>query len=74
MEGTYSTHGGEWKGMGAHRALLGKPEGKSPHGRPRRRWEDLQAVGWMVKDWIDLAQNKGMWRTLVYAVMNLRVP
>ena len=57
-----------WKGHiarmgeigGAYRALLGKPEGKRPLARSRRRWEDLQEVGWMGKDWVDLAQNKGM--------------
>jgi uncharacterized protein YciW len=45
---------------GAYRALLGKPEGKRPLGKPRRSWEDLHEVGWMDKDWIELAQNKDM--------------
>ena len=59
---------------GVYTAMVGKPEGKRPLGSPKRRWEDLQEVGWMDKDWIDLAQNKGMWWALVNAVMNLRVP
>jgi len=61
---------------GVYGVLVGKPEGKRPLGRPRRRWEDnimmdLQAVGW---DWIDVVQDRNRWRTLVNAVMNLRVP
>jgi hypothetical protein len=52
----------------AYRVLVGKPEGKSPLGRPRHRWEnnikmDLQKVGWGM-DWIDLAQDRGWWRVL----------
>ena len=62
-----------------YRLLLGKPEGRRPLGRPRRRWEDnirmaLQKVGCGYMDWIGLAQDRGRWRTLVSAVMNLRVP
>ena len=58
---------------------VGKPEGKRPLGRPRRRWVDnirldLQEVGCGHVDWIGLAQDRDRWRTLVSAVMNLRVP
>ena len=57
---------------------MGKPEGRRPLERPRRRWKDnikmdLREVGWGV-DWIDLAQDRDRWRALVYTVMNLRVP
>jgi hypothetical protein len=58
---------------------VGKPDGKRPLGRPRRRWEDnikmnLQDVGCEGKDWIYVVQDRGRWRALVNAVMNLRVP
>ena len=63
---------------GVYRVLVGKPEGRRPLGRPRRRWVDirmdLQEVGCGYMDWIGLAQERGRWRTLVSAVMNLRVP
>ena len=63
---------------GVYRALVGKPEGRRPLERPRRRRVDirmdLQEVGCGYMDWIGLAQDTDRWRTLVSAVMNLRVP
>jgi len=64
---------------GVYRVLVGKPEGKRSLGRPRRRWVDnigldLQEVECGYMDWIGLVQNRDGWRTLVSAVMNLRVP
>ena len=69
-------HMGE--GRGVHRVLVGKPEGKRPLGRPRRRWEDnikmdLQEVGGSCEDWMELAQDRDRWRALVGTVINLRV-
>jgi hypothetical protein len=63
---------------GAYRALVGKPEGRRPLGRPRRRWEDnikmdLREAGWGGLDWIYMAQDRDKWRGVVYTVMNLRV-
>ena len=68
---------GEERGM--YRVLVGKPEGKRPLGRPWRRWVDnikmdLQEEECGYMDWIGLAQDSDTWRTLVSAVMNLRVP
>jgi len=64
---------------GVYRVMVGKPEGRRPLGRPRRRWVDnirmdLEEVGCGYMDWIRLAQDRNRWRTLVSAVMNLRVP
>jgi hypothetical protein len=62
-----------------YRILVGKPEGKRPLGRPRRRWEDnikidLRVIGWGSTDWIDLAQDRDQWRAIVNTAMNLMVP
>jgi hypothetical protein len=61
-----------------YKILVGKPEGKRPLGRPRRRWEDgiridLREIGLGGVDWIQLAQDRDWWRAVVSAVMNLRV-
>ncbi|KAJ4442236.1 hypothetical protein ANN_12102 [Periplaneta americana] len=63
----------------AYRVLVGRPEGKRPLGRPRRRWEDnirmdLREVGYDDRDWINLAQDRDQWRAYVRAAMNLRIP
>jgi hypothetical protein len=61
-----------------YRVLMGKPEGKRPLGRPRRKWEDgirmdLRENGWGSVDWIQLAQDRDRWWVVVNTVMNLRV-
>jgi hypothetical protein len=63
----------------AYRILVGKPEGKRPLAKPRRRWVDnikmdLRDIGWGGLDWIDLAQNWDQWKALVNMVMKLWVP
>jgi predicted small integral membrane protein len=63
----------------AYRLLVGKPEGRRPLGRPRRRWLDnitidLVELGWVDMDWIGLAQDRDRWKALVNSVLNLRVP
>jgi hypothetical protein len=65
--------------MNAYRISVGKPEGKRPLGRPRRRWVknikmDLREIGWDGVVWIDMAQHRDQWRALVKTVLNLRVP
>jgi hypothetical protein len=59
--------------------LVGKPEGKRPLERPRRRWEDnikmdVQEVGGGRRDWMELSEDRDRWRALVSTVKNLRVP
>ena len=66
------------EGRGVHRVLVGKPEGKRPLARPRRRWEDnikidLREMGGGGA-WMELAQDKDRWRVLVNTVMSFRVP
>jgi len=67
------------EGRDVHRVLVGKPEGKRPLGRQRRRWENnikmnLQEVGGSCGDWMELAQDRDRWRALVGTVRNIRVP
>jgi hypothetical protein len=76
MGGPCSTNGEK---KNAYRILMGKPEGKRPLGRPRRRWVenirmDLGQVEWGGVDWIGVAQDKNRWSALVNLVLNLRVP
>jgi hypothetical protein len=76
MGGPCSTNGEK---RNTYRLVVGKPEGKRPLGRPRRRWVDniridLGEVRWRDVDWIGLAQDRNRWRAVVNSVLNLRVP
>jgi hypothetical protein len=67
------------EGRGVYRVLVGRPEGKRPLGRPRRRWEnnikmDLRELEIDGANWIRLAQDRVQWRASVNTLMNLRVP
>jgi hypothetical protein len=69
----------KWEGIGVHRVLVGKSEGKRSFGRPRHIWEDnikmdVQELGEGCGDWLELAQDRDRWRALVSMVRNLRVP
>jgi len=68
-----------WEGSSVYGVLVGRPEGKRPVGRPRRRWEDiikmdLRVTGLDGTNWIGLARNRVHWRAFVNTVMNFRVP
>jgi hypothetical protein len=70
---------GVGQGRGVYRVLVGRPEGKRPLGRPRRRWEDnikmgLREIGIEGANWIQLAQDRVRWLAFVNTVMNLRIP
>jgi hypothetical protein len=63
----------------AYKILVGRPKVKKPLGRSRRRWEDniridVREIGWEVVDWMNMAEDRDQWRTVVNTVMNLRVP
>jgi hypothetical protein len=67
------------EGRGVYRIFVGRPEGKRPLGRPRRRWEDnikmdLKEIGIEGANWIQLSQDRVQWRAFVNTVMNFRVP
>jgi hypothetical protein len=67
------------EGRGVYRVLIGRSEGKCPLGRPRRRWGDnlkidLREIGIDGANWIQLAQDRVLWRACVNTIMNLRVP
>ena len=67
------------EGRSAFKILTGKPTGNIPLGRPRRRWEDnirmdLEELSINVGNWVDSAQDRNYWRSLVNAALNLRVP
>jgi hypothetical protein len=76
MDRACSTYGEK---RNAYRLMVGKPEGKRPLGRPRRRCVDnikmdLREIGWGGMEWVDLAQDKGYWKVLVNTAINLPVP
>jgi hypothetical protein len=76
MDRACSTNGEK---RNAYGILVGKPEGKRPLGRQRRRWvnnikRDLREIGWDAVDWIDLAQERDQWRAIVNMVMNFPIP
>jgi hypothetical protein len=76
LGGAYGTYE---EGTGVYTVLFGRPEGKRPLGKPRRKWEDnikmyLRETGIDGANWIQLAQNRVQWRACVNTVMNLRVP
>jgi hypothetical protein len=76
MGGACGAHG---EVRGAYSSLVGRPEGRRPLGRPRRRWEDniktdLREIGFADVDWIQWVQDRDRWRAVVNTVMNLRVP
>ena len=67
------------EGRSTFKILTGKPIGKRPLGRPRRRWEDnirmnLEEMGISAGNWVDSAQDRNYWRALVNAALNLQVP
>jgi hypothetical protein len=67
------------EGRGVYRVLVGRPKGKRPLGRPRRRWEDnimidLREIGTAEANWIQLAQDRLRWRAFMNTVLNFRVP
>ena len=67
------------EGRSAFKILTGKPTGKRPLGRPRRRWEDniimdLEDIGINARNWVDSAQDRNYWRVLVNATLNLQIP
>ena len=85
-EELYSLYRSPWAGhvarmeesRSAFKILTGKPTGKRPFGRPRRRWEDniimdLEEIGTSAGNWVDSAQDRNYWRALVNAALNLRV-
>jgi len=77
MGGACGAYGGGERGV--YSVLVGKPAGKRPLGRPRRRWEDniktdLQEVGEGFGEWMEMAQDRERWRAVVSTVMNFRVP